>query len=176
MYVSRNNYYRVSVLAVNGTTVEYTGTRHLREPASLRVGDHECGRRAHRGQHRQLPTGRADTLSVIDVRATPPRLVNTVNVGLIPEASPLSPDSGHLAVALNGSNLAKASPFFDDFGLLRIYRVNGTELTQVAETRAGRWCQGTAWTARARRWSCNAGWKGDPGLRFDGRTVPRTAG
>ena len=49
-----------------------------------------------------------------------------MTVGLIPEGIALSPDGAYLALmVMNGSNLAKASPFFRDYGLLKIMRVAG---------------------------------------------------
>ena len=51
---------------------------------------------------------------------------------------------------MNGSNAAKASPFFHDFGWLSVYRVNKAALALVAETQIGHWCQGVAWSADAR--------------------------
>ena len=41
---------------------------------------------------------------------------------------------------------AKTSPEFNDFGLLKIYRINGTEITPVTEAKIGHWCQGIAWS------------------------------
>ena len=47
---------------------------------------------------------------------------------------------------MNGSNKPKSSPFFKDNGLLKVYRVSGHNLTQVAEAPVGHWCQGAAWS------------------------------
>ena len=59
----------------------------------------------------------------------------------------MSPDGAFVAVnVINGSTKPKASPFFNDFGLLKIYRIAGTELTPVTEAKLGHWCQGVAWS------------------------------
>jgi DNA-binding beta-propeller fold protein YncE len=92
-------------------------------------------------------SGDNDTVSVIDLKAKPSRVVNTVTVGPTPEGIRLSPDGRHLAVVIeNGSNLAKASPFYSDKGLLRVFSVSGFDLAKVAEAPIGRWCQGAAWS------------------------------
>ena len=144
--VTLNNGHRIAVLSIDGTKVEYTKrdiSANLR-PYGLEITpDGAVAIAANIGNG---PTGGSDTLTVIDLKATPPRAVGGVFVGLIPEGIGLSPDGRFLAVALqNGSNLPKASPFFHDFGLLKIFSVAGTKLTEVAETRVGRWCQGVAW-------------------------------
>jgi hypothetical protein len=70
-----------------------------------------------------------------------------VSVGLIPEGIALSPDGRYLGMMImNGSNLASASPFFRDYGLLKIMRVSGPRLTPVTEARIGHWCEGVAWS------------------------------
>ena len=106
-YVTRNGDHSVSVLSVNGATVTYAGTDISANlnPYSLVITPD--GAVAVTGNIGNGPTGGADTLSVLDLRVTPPRLVNTVSVGLIPEGVAMSPDGRHVAaVVMNGSNLA----------------------------------------------------------------------
>ena len=53
--------------------------------------------------------GDADTVSLIDLEAKPPRVVHTLTVGQTPEGITLSPDGAYAAVSvMNGSNKAKA--------------------------------------------------------------------
>jgi DNA-binding beta-propeller fold protein YncE len=149
--VTLNNGHRIAILSIEGTTVTYTKrdiSANLR-PYGLEITpDGAVAIAANIGNG---PTGGSDTLTVIDLKLNPPRAVGGVFVGLIPEGIALSPDGTHLAVALqNGANLAKASPFYNDFGLLKIFRVSGTTLTQVTETRVGRWCQGVVWNTSSR--------------------------
>jgi DNA-binding beta-propeller fold protein YncE len=149
--VTLNNGHRIAVLAVDGDRVEYTkqdiaaGIR----PYALEItpaGDVAIVANIGNG-----PTGGADTLGVIDLRANPPRLVGGAFVGVIPEGIALSPDGAFVAASvMNGSNLAKASPFFNDYGLLKIFRLTGTTLTPVTEARLGHWCQGLAWSRNGR--------------------------
>jgi hypothetical protein len=90
-------------------------------------------------------------LTLIDLAANPPRAIDSLSVGLIPEGIALSPDGTLLAVmVMNGSNLPKASPFYRDFGLLKVMRVSGPTITPVAEARIGHWCEGIAWSRNQR--------------------------
>ena len=148
--VTRDGDHRVSVLSVEGSTVAYTKRDMVAgvRPYSLDVsakGDIAVNGNQGGGM------GDADTVSVIDLKADPPRVVNTVSVGQTPEGVYLSPDGAYLAVnSINGSHKPKDSPFFNDFGLLKIYRVNGTELTFITEAKVGHWGQGIAWSKDSR--------------------------
>ena len=139
---------KIAVLAVEGTTVTYT-KRDMNagiHPYGLdiaKTGDVAVVANIGRGQ------GDADTISVIDLKATPPRVVNTVSVGQTPEGLKLSPDGKYVAVTvMNGSNKPKASPFYREQGLLQVWTRTGTTLTKTAELAIGKWCQGIAWNAR----------------------------
>jgi DNA-binding beta-propeller fold protein YncE len=95
--------------------------------------------------------GDADTISVIDMKAQPPRVVDTITVGQTPEGIKLSPDGKLCAVVvMNGSNKATESPFFAGNGKLVLFRVNGTRLSRVAEAPIGRWSQGAAFSTDGR--------------------------
>jgi DNA-binding beta-propeller fold protein YncE len=144
--VTRDNDHKISVLTVAGDKVEY-GKRDIN--AGLRpyqidtTGNGDVAIVANIG----IGGGDADTISVIDLKAKPSRVVNTVTVGQTPEGLKMSPDGQHVAVTvMNGSNKPKESPFFNDFGLVKIFRLSGHNLTQVAEAPVGHWCQGAAWS------------------------------
>ncbi|HTD49405.1 MAG TPA: YncE family protein, partial [Acidimicrobiia bacterium] len=146
--VTRNNDHRVSILAVNGTTVEYTKrdiSANLR-PYGMEIspkGDVAVVANIGNG-----PTGGVDTISLIDLTLEPPRLVDAVSVGIVPEGIALSPDGTFLAVnVMNGSNVPRASSYYHDFGVLKIMRLNGTKLTPLTEANVpGHWCEGAAWS------------------------------
>jgi YVTN family beta-propeller protein len=91
--------------------------------------------------------GDADTVTVIDLKANPPRVVDTISVGQSPEGVAMSGDGAYVAVTvMNGSNRAKTHPAFNDFGLLQVYAIDGTKLTKLDEAKVGHWCQGAAWS------------------------------
>ncbi len=127
-FVTRNGDHKLSVLAIDGTNVVYTKrdvSVNLR-PYGIQIapkGDFAFVANIGNG-----PTGGADTITIVDIAADPPRAIDSVSVGLIPEGIALSPDGRYLGVMImNGSNLASASPFFRDYGLLKIMRVSGPE-------------------------------------------------
>ena len=148
--VTRDGDDRISVLSVDGARVDYTGRDMFAgiRPYGIDVAGHggfaavaNIGRGS--GDH--------DTISLIDLRARPPRVVETVTVGPTPEGIKVSPDGSVVAVAImNGSNLPKASPFYHDHGKLVLYRVSGTSLAKVAEAPIGDWSQGVAFSADGR--------------------------
>jgi sugar lactone lactonase YvrE len=73
--------------------------------------------------------------------------VNTISVGQTPEGVKMSPDGQHVAVTvMNGSNKPSNSPFLNENGLVKVYRISGHSLTPVAQAPVGRWCQGAAWS------------------------------
>jgi DNA-binding beta-propeller fold protein YncE len=144
------NAHRIAVLNIDGTKVEYA-KRDLNaglRPYGLDInakGDLAVVANIGRGQ------GDNDTVSVIDLKATPPRVASTTTVGQTPEGIKISPDGKYVAVTvMNGSNKPKASPFFNDNGLLKIYGRTGMQLTKVAEAPVGHWCQGVVWSANSK--------------------------
>ena len=94
-----------------------------------------------------MGNGDTDTISLIDLTANPPRVVDTVSVGASPESLTIAPDGKHLAVVvINGTNKPANSPFVHAHGRMPIYEVKGMKLKKVAEAPTGRWCQGAGWT------------------------------
>jgi DNA-binding beta-propeller fold protein YncE len=144
--VTRDGDSKTSVLSVNGDKVEYTKrdiNAGLRPYQVDLTGPGDVAIVANIG----IGQGDADTISVIDVKAKPARVVNTVTVGQTPEGMKMSPDGQHVAVTvMNGSNKPKDSPFFNDHGLVKVFRLSGHNLAQVAEAPVGHWCQGAAWS------------------------------
>ena len=145
--VTRDGDDRISVLSVEGTKVEYT-KRDINaglRPYGIDIassGTFAAVANIGRGG------GDADTVSLIDLRASPPRVVETITVGQTPEGIKVSPDSKHVAVVvMNGSNKPRESPFFNDNGKLVLLRVDGTSLRKVAEAPIGHWSQGAAFSA-----------------------------
>jgi DNA-binding beta-propeller fold protein YncE len=148
--VSRDGDDRISVLSIDGTKVEYT-KRDMNaglRPYGIDIaanGAFAAVANIGRGQ------GDLDTVSLIDMKANPPRVVETLTVGQTPEGVKVSPDSSMVAVVvMNGSNKPKASPFYNDNGKLVLLRVSGSSLQKVAEAPIGHWSQGVAFSADSR--------------------------
>ena len=148
--VTRDGDNLISILSVEGTKVEHA-RRDLSaglRPYGLDVSaDGSIAVVANIGRG----NGDNDTVSVIDLRATPMRVVETVTVGQTPEGVMLSPDGKLCAVqVMNGSNKPRESPFYNANGKLLLYRVEGTRLQPAAAAWIGRWAQGIAFSADSR--------------------------
>jgi DNA-binding beta-propeller fold protein YncE len=144
--VSRDGDHKVSMLTIDGSKVEYA-KRDIH--AGLRPYPLDISARGDVSVVANIGIGGgdADTVSLIDLQAKPPRVVDTVTVGQTPEGLKMSPDGRYVAVtAMNGSNKPKNSPFFNDSGLVVVLAVDGKRLTKVAEGKVGHWCQGAAWS------------------------------
>ena len=123
--VTRNNDSLVSVLSIDGTRVENAKRDFAANLKPYGIDVSPAGDTAIIASIGVGATGGSDTLTVIDLTVTPPRAVNHVSVGPVAEGLAISPDGRHVAVTvMNGSNAAKSSPFFHDFGWLRVYAVN----------------------------------------------------
>lgn len=145
--VSRNADSKVSVLSIDGAKVEYTKrdmTPGLR-PIVMDIASN--GAFAVVGHLAGGPTGDSDAVTLMDLTARPPRVVDTIGVlGSTAEGLKIAPDSSVVAVVVhNGSNRPKESPFYNDAGKLVIVRVSGKTLTRVAEAPIGHWSQGAVW-------------------------------
>jgi DNA-binding beta-propeller fold protein YncE len=148
--VTRDGDHRISVLSIEGNKVE-AGKREI--AAGLRpygidiAAKGEVAVVANIG----IGAGDADTISVIDLKLDPPRVVNTYTVGQTPEGIKMSPDGKFVAVTvMNGSNKPAASPFFNANSQLQVWARNGTQLSKTGDLPIGRWCQGIAWSSNSK--------------------------
>lgn len=146
--VSRNADNKVSVLSIDGTKIEYTKRDMVPGLRPIVMDIASTGAFAVVGHLAGGPTGDTDAVTLMDLTAKPPRVVDTVGVlGATAEGLKISPDASVVAVVVhNGSNRPKESPFFNDAGKLLIVRVTGKTLSRVAEAPIGHWSQGVAWT------------------------------
>jgi DNA-binding beta-propeller fold protein YncE len=146
--VTRNNDSLIAVLAIDGAKVTNAKLDFAANLKPYGIDVTPSGETAVVAGIGAGPTGGADTLSVIDLTATPPRAVNHIAVGPTGEGLAVSPDGQFVAVTvMNGSNAARTSPFYNNYGWLRIYSLNKTALALVAQAQIGHWCQGVAWQA-----------------------------
>lgn len=150
-FVTRDGDHKISTLTIDGSKVEpakrdiSAGIRPYPLDIS-RAGDVAAVANIGAG------SGDADTVSLIDLKANPPRVVETVTVGQTPEGLKISPDGKYVAVTvMNGSNKPKSSPFFNDYGLAVVLAVQGKSLKKVTEGKVGHWCQGVAWSGDGKR-------------------------
>jgi DNA-binding beta-propeller fold protein YncE len=78
--------------------------------------------------------GNVDTVSVIDLEARPPRVIDKVVVGDGPEGFAISP-TGRLAVAvlLRGGNNARTDWFYNRNGSIAVLKIDGKRVSKVGE-------------------------------------------
>src|SRR5271167_587274 len=82
--------------------------------------------------------GNAKTVSVIDLEADPPRVIDHVTVGDSPEGLAISP-KGDLAVSVEarGSNMPKTGFFYHPTGAVTALKIDGKKVTNVGEVNVG---------------------------------------
>ncbi len=142
--LTRDGDHRVSILAIDGNTV--TDTKRFMvggfRPYSLVVspkGDVAVFGNQGGGQ------GDSDQINVVDLKTM--RVTEAISVGQTPEGVSMAPDGSHVAVILhNGSPRKKDHPAYNDHGLMRIFKVDGTKLTPVTTAKIGTWAQGSVWS------------------------------
>ncbi|HRD75640.1 MAG TPA: YncE family protein [Hyphomicrobiaceae bacterium] len=143
--VTRDGDNRISMLDIDGTKVTVNPrviTAGLRPYGADISGKGDVAVVANIG----TGSGDADTISLIDLVANPPRVVITVTAGPTPEGIKMSPDGQYVAVTvMNGTNKPATDPFFKEKGKLVVFRRAGLLLTDV-----GKWCQGIAWSKNGR--------------------------
>lgn len=95
--------------------------------------------------------GQVDTVSVIDLEARPPRVIDKVVVGDGPEGLAVSP-TGKLAVAviLRGSNAAKNAYFYNRNGSVVAMKIDGKKVTRGNEVEVRGLPEGAVFSADGR--------------------------
>ncbi|MGL4240633.1 MAG: lactonase family protein [Beijerinckiaceae bacterium] len=145
--VSRDGDNKITMLNIDGTTVALANrdiNAGLRPYGIDIAKDGRMAVVANIG----IGTGDADTISVIDLTLTPPRVTDTISVGQTPEGIGMSPDGQFAAaVVMDGSNKAPNSPFYAAKGKVIVFRAAGGKLTKVDEAPIGRWSQGAVFSA-----------------------------
>lgn len=121
-----------------------------------------------------------DTVTIIDLGVSPPKVVGEVNapssvVGP-PQNVAIAPDGSYAAVTIqNGSQRPKSHQAFNDFGSVKVFRINGTKLTLAAEAKVGHWGQGVAWSRDGRTLVVQSMIEKELEiLNFDGRELKKT--
>jgi DNA-binding beta-propeller fold protein YncE len=128
--------HKLALLEVNGEKVTYT-------KQDIAVGmwpyniditpDGKLALSADNGNNGRSD-GLADTVSVIDLEANPPRVIDKVVIGDAPEGLAISP-TGKLAVALllNGNDAAKNAKFYNRNGKAVALKIDGKKVTRTNE-------------------------------------------
>jgi len=119
--------------------------------------------------------GSVDTVSVVDLEAQPPRIIDRVVVGDGPEGLAISPN-GDVAVAvlLAGSN-NKPAYFYHRNGSLAVLRIDGKKVTKIGDIEVGGLPEAVAFTPDG-RWLLVGNYLDQDFsiLRVDGTTITDT--
>jgi DNA-binding beta-propeller fold protein YncE len=120
--------------------------------------------------------GNVDTVTVIDIEADPPRVIDKVVVGDAPEGFAVSP-TGRIAVPilLGGSDGPKNGWFYNRNGSVAVLKLDGKKVTKVGEVPVGAIPEGAVFSPDG-RWLYvgNYADRNISVLRVDGDTVTNT--
>ncbi len=128
--------HKIAFLEVNGEKVTYN---KLDVPAGLWpynvdvTPDGKLALTADNG-NAGAADGHVDTVSVIDIEASPPRVIDKIVVGDAPEGLAISP-TGKMAVAvlLKGSNSATTAPFYNRNASVVALKIDGKKVIRSNE-------------------------------------------
>jgi DNA-binding beta-propeller fold protein YncE len=147
--VTKFNDHKVSLLDINGDKVTY-GKLDLptgQWPYNVAVAPSgKIALTADNGNSGNSD-GSVDTVSVVDLDLSPPRITDRVVVGDGPEGLAISP-KGDVAVAviLAGSNADKSAYFYKRNGSLSVLRIDGKKVIKVGDVEVGGLPEGAAFT------------------------------
>jgi DNA-binding beta-propeller fold protein YncE len=91
--------------------------------------------------------GHVDTVSVVDLEAKPPRVIDHVVVGDAPEGLAMSP-TGEIAVAvlLRASNQPKTVWYYNKNSSVVVLKIHGKKVTKVGEVEVGGLAEGVVFS------------------------------
>jgi len=141
---------KVAWLDIDGQKVSYSKTDLAVGvwPYNVQItADGRFGLTANQGNG-GAPDGGAGSVSVIDLKANPPHLVDCVGVGPTPEGLAVSP-TGSLAIALalNGSGAApKGAWFAAPNSIVDVLATEGGNVRKVGTAKAGQLAEGIAFS------------------------------
>ena len=124
-FITKHTVHRVGVLEIDGTDVRYSRGNDMATGIGVyNVQVTPDGRYALAANTGVQGDGNADTISVIDATANPPRVIDNVNVGDGPEGLAVSPDGRYAAaVLLHGSVAPHARWSYSRNGSVRLIRI-----------------------------------------------------
>jgi DNA-binding beta-propeller fold protein YncE len=144
--VTRNADHKISWLTIDGARVQVNPKTLEIGPKPYPIDVTPLGDMAVVGTTGAGPTGAEDIVAVIDLTSSEPKVAKQIAAGSVVEGVAISPNGRYVAATvMNGSNLSKKAPLYNDFGRLRIFGLSGGTLEPITEVPIGHWCQGVAW-------------------------------
>jgi DNA-binding beta-propeller fold protein YncE len=141
---------KVSLLDIDGTKVTYKGYDMNTGlfPYNVQITpDGKLGLVNNNGNG-GASDGQVDTVAVIDMELSPPRVVDQVVVGDGPEGLAVSPKGGYAAsIILNGvGNVPKSAFFHHDRSYVSLLKIDGKKVRKVSEIEVGGLTEGAAFS------------------------------
>jgi DNA-binding beta-propeller fold protein YncE len=141
---------KVALLDIDGSNVTYTGydmTTGIFPYNVLITPDGKLGLVNNNGAS-GASDGQVDTVAVIDLTLTPPRVVDQVAVGDGPEGMAMSPTGEYaVSVLLNGvGNVPKTAFYHHDHSMISLLKIEGGKVRKVSETEVGGLTEGAAFS------------------------------
>ena len=151
-FVAKNLVHKIGVLRIEGTSVTYDKAWDM--PVGYGVYNLDVstdGRLVLAANTGVGGDGHADTVSVIDARATPPRVVDHVTVGDGPEGLAVSPDGRHaIAVLLRGTAAVHNAWSYGKTGAVVLLGIADGRVRVEGQADAGNLPEGVAFSADGR--------------------------
>ncbi|MBV9551793.1 MAG: YncE family protein [Alphaproteobacteria bacterium] len=92
--------------------------------------------------------GNVDSVSVVDLTATPIRIIDHITTGDSPEGLVISPNGGFAAtIEARGSNRPKDTWYYHPGGAASLFRIDGKKVTRVGEATVGALPEGAVFSA-----------------------------
>jgi DNA-binding beta-propeller fold protein YncE len=141
---------KVALLDIDGTNVTYTGydmTTGIFPYNVLITPDGKLGLVNNNGAG-GASDGQVDSVAVIDMTLSPPRVVDQVAVGDGPEGMAMSPTGEYaVSVLLNGTgNTPKSAFYHHDHSMVALLKIEGKKVRKVSETEVGGLTEGAAFS------------------------------
>jgi DNA-binding beta-propeller fold protein YncE len=137
---TKNSANKVALLAVDGDKVTYTKRDLLTGlfPYNIVMAPNGSIALTADNGNNGTSDGNVDTVSVIDLTANPPRVIDHVTVPDSPEGLAFSP-KGNLAASASalGSNKNKDEFFYHPHGVVTVLRVDGKKVTKLNDIEVG---------------------------------------
>ena len=150
---SKNAANKVALLDVDGDKVTYTKRDLLvgLYPYNVLVSPNGAIALTADNGNAGSSDGNVDTVSVIDLAAQPPRVIDHITVPDSPEGLAISPKGNVAAVAdATGSNKSKEDFFYHPHGVVTILQVDGKKVTKLKDIEVGGLPEAVAFTPDGR--------------------------
>ncbi len=148
-FFAKNLAHKVGVLQIDGTAVTYDKKWDM--PVGYGVYNIDVtpdGTQVIASNTGVGGDGNVDTVSVIDARATPPRVIDHVTVGDGPEGFAITPDGQHaIAVLLRGTSAAHTAWSYTKTGAVTLLTQSGGQWRVTDQAEAGNLPEGVAFSA-----------------------------